>query len=184
MLLTAGVVVGCAHGGTKTVEGKATAASESASASSTVPPDQVVHQWDTRTLPCANPDYTEGPPVNRFGIVPDGTYPYADDIRAQLQDLTAVGSPEFVAGRIQHLNVILVLTESDMTIEDRDGSRNVDRANKDKTLEAQAVRQAQQMLSVQKSQYDNAVKNTLDQLRNGPDFQVPADSFTDSKMCH
>jgi hypothetical protein len=125
-----------------------------------------------------------GPPQNRYGIVPDGVYPVADDIAAKLHGVTARGGEEFAQDRVQHLYVILLLTQSDMTRIDRDGNRAIDAASGNPAGEQHAIAHARNMLSIKKMKYNKAVAQTITQLQNGPGVvPAPADGFANTRMC-
>jgi hypothetical protein len=151
--------------------------------SDTISSPELLKMWDERTTPCPEPTLMLGPPQNRYGIVPDGVYPVADDITAKLHGITARGGEEFAQDRVQHLYVILLLTQSDMTMIDRDGSRGIDAAGGDQAGEQHAIAHARNMLSIQKTAYDKAVAQTITQIRDGPGVPVPADGFDDTRMC-
>jgi hypothetical protein len=161
-----------------------TSMSAPAAVSGVISTPELLKMWDERTTPCQEPLIAKGPPANTYGVVPDGVYPVAGDIRARLQVTTVRGDVEGVRGEIQHLFVILLETQGHMVVEDRDANTSIDRANGDAAVEQHAIDHARTMLSIFHTKYDTAVAASFTRLENGTETMTFNDGFDADRICH
>ena len=146
---------------------------------------EMLAMWDAVKLPCQDPLVVPGPPQNRYGLVPTADYPTAGDLTAQLKDITPLGDRAFVAEQLSYLNLVLVQTQGDMTLTDRDASAAIDAAGPDaaQSQEAMAVGQAQ--LLSDRTAYRKAVRDVLTALSTGHAVDDPslASVFYPGRTC-
>jgi hypothetical protein len=151
--------------------GEAVGASTSVGAMST---DEMLKMWSEVRLPCDDPLVIPGPPQNRYGLVPTADYPTTDDITAELKTVTPVGDRAFVADQLSYLHMVLVQTQGDMTITDRDTNAALDAAGSDAARGRDALAIGQAQLLSDRTAYRKAVKNAMTALSTGRAVEDPA----------
>jgi hypothetical protein len=136
--------------------------------------DEMLKMWSEVRLPCDDPLVIPGPPQNRYGLVPTADYPTTDDITAELKTITPVGDRAFVADQLSYLHMVLVQTQGDMTITDRDTNAALDAAGSDAARGRDALAIGQAQLLSDRTAYRKAVKNAMTALSTGRAVEDPA----------
>jgi hypothetical protein len=123
--------------------------------------------WETHSLPCDRPVGVSDMPADPYHLVEVGMWPDIADVTSRLAAVTATGGQEFILGRLRLLGAVLIQTQSEITDQVKAGTREIDSASGDPTVENVVRDSSMRVIKLRHDDYVAAVNHVIGELEIG-----------------
>lgn len=161
-------------------------AAVTSAAEATMPGTELSQLWKNHPLPCPNPTAAGVWPDDPYALLDKQMWPTDEDVATRLVHVIARGGEEFILGRLQFLDAVVLETQSDITDDVNAGTTDLRDANGKPTAQKQVTDRTRRNIKLRHDHYTAAVDHAIKELRAG---QLIADSELDEKfsadrLCH
>ncbi|MEZ0366834.1 hypothetical protein ACAG26_24475 [Mycobacterium sp. pUA109] len=142
--------------------------------------------WKNHPLPCANPTGGSTWPDDPYALLETAMWPTDEDVASRLIHATARGGDDFILGRMQFLDAVVLETQTDIADAVNAGTADLRNAAGKPEKQQEITERTRRTITSRHDHYAAAVDHTISELRGG---ELIADAELDQKfsverLCH